>query len=271
MWIWTKLYAILGSYVCIWASMLIYVHACSCELVGACACVLMCVRARAGRPKRHCAAATTEHPAPPTPLHPHPSKLRHNKEQLNTAALPAEEPTTSHTSTNRQICLKPKGRSNKSQPTESNPLQSPSADSNQKVTGWLHPITHYRRSGHITIRCVCKMQWCFYTSAVWPWFKKSMLWEMRRLARNAWKRCEAIVLTLHDKASFSTSSVLSLYQRAVRMWRMSSNAELFLRVCCCMFPSMTGYSSTGCVHGIALCLFDLPKILLRIKAFSSPH
>ena len=78
---------------------------------------------------------------------------RHNKEQLNAAALPAEEPTASHTSTNRQICLKPKGRSNKSQPTGSNPLRSPSADSNQKVTGWLHPITHYRRSGRITVRC----------------------------------------------------------------------------------------------------------------------
>lgn len=77
---------------------------------------------------------------------------RHNKEQLNAAALPAEEPTASHTSTNRQICLKPKGRSNKSQPTGSNPLRSPSADSNQKVTGWLHPITHYHRSGRITVR-----------------------------------------------------------------------------------------------------------------------
>ncbi|KAI9548798.1 hypothetical protein NQZ68_003332 [Dissostichus eleginoides] len=72
---------------------------------------------------RHCAAATTGPPSPPT---------RHNKEQLNAAALPAEEPTASHTSTNRQICLKPKGRSNKSQPTESNPLRSPSDDSNQK-------------------------------------------------------------------------------------------------------------------------------------------
>lgn len=107
-------------------------------------CVSQCVCMRAGRPKRHCAAATTGPPSPPT---------RHNKEQLNAAALPAEEPTASHTSTNRQICLKPKGRSNKSQPTGSNPLQSPSADSNQKVTGWLHPITHYHRSGRITIRC----------------------------------------------------------------------------------------------------------------------
>lgn len=78
---------------------------------------------------------------------------RHNKEQLNAAALPAEEPTASHTSTNRQICLKPKGRSNKSQPTGSNPLQSPSADSNQKVTGWLHRIAHYHRSGRVLIIC----------------------------------------------------------------------------------------------------------------------
>lgn len=70
----------------------------------------------------------------------------HNKEQLNAAALPAEEPTASHTSTNTQICLKPKGRSNKSQPTRSNPLQNPSADANQKVTGWLHPITHDHHS-----------------------------------------------------------------------------------------------------------------------------
>lgn len=105
-------------------------------------CVCLCVSA--GSPKRYCAVATTGPPSPPT---------RHNKEQLNAAALPAEEPTASHTSTNRQICLKPKGRSNKSQPTESNPLQSPSADSNQKVTGWLHPITHYHCSGRITIRC----------------------------------------------------------------------------------------------------------------------
>ena len=106
----------------------------------ACVCVCVC----AGRPERHCEAATTAPPSPPT---------CHNKEQLNTAALPAEEPTASHTSTNRQICLKPKGRSNKSQPTESSPLRSPSADSNQKVTGWLHPITHYHSSGRITITC----------------------------------------------------------------------------------------------------------------------
>lgn len=97
----------------------------------------------AGRPKRHCAGATTEPRSPPT---------HHNKEQLNAAALPAEEPTASHTSTNRQICLKPKGRGNKSQPTESDPLRSPSADSNQKVTGWLHPISHCHRSGNISIK-----------------------------------------------------------------------------------------------------------------------
>lgn len=117
-----------------------------CAFVCRCLCVSTSVRlcVCAGRPKRHCAAATTRPPSPPT---------RHNKEQLNAAALPAEEPTASHTSTNRQICLKPKGRSNKSQPTESNPLRSPSADSNQKVTGWLHPITHYHRSGGITVRC----------------------------------------------------------------------------------------------------------------------
>lgn len=122
----------------------------SCELIDVCVqvciarfCASMCVShcVCAGRPKRHCAAATTGPPSPPT---------RHNKEQLNAAALPAEEPTASHTSTNRQICLKPKGRSNKSQPTGSNP---PSADSNQKVTGWLHPITQYRRSGRVTVRC----------------------------------------------------------------------------------------------------------------------
>lgn len=111
------------------------------ECVGACD---VCPNVCAGRPKRHCAASTTGPPSPPT---------HHNKEQLNAAALPAEEPTASHTSTNRQICLKPKGRGNKSQPTESNPLQSPSADSKQKVTGWLHPITHYHHSGRITIRC----------------------------------------------------------------------------------------------------------------------
>lgn len=123
------------------------------QCVGACAYICMCVSMRvcvclcvcAGRPKHHCAEATTEPPSPPT---------HHNKEQLNAAALPAEEPTASHTSTNRQICLKPKGRSNKSQPTESNPLQSLCADSNQKVTGWLHPITHYHCSGHIIIKCV---------------------------------------------------------------------------------------------------------------------
>lgn len=143
----------LGTHMRAWSCVLINVcvQVCIarlCECVGACAsirvCVCVCLCVCAGRPKRHCAAATTGPPSPPT---------RHNKEQLNAAALPAEEPTASHTSTNRQICLKPKGRSNKSQPTESNPLQSPSADSNQKVTGWLHPITHYHRSGRITIRC----------------------------------------------------------------------------------------------------------------------
>lgn len=108
------------------ASIRVYPSVC----MGACVCV--------ERPQRHCAAATTGPPSsPPT---------RHNKEQLNAAALPAEEPTASHTSTNRQICLKPKGRSNKSQPTGSEPLRSPSADSNQKVTGWLHPIAHYHRA-----------------------------------------------------------------------------------------------------------------------------
>lgn len=101
-----------------------------CKCVGACVCLCMCECA--GRLKHHCAVTTTGPPSPPT---------RHNKEQLNAAALPAEEPTASHTSTNRQICLKPKGRSNKSQPTESEPLQSHSTDSNQRLSGWLHTIT----------------------------------------------------------------------------------------------------------------------------------
>lgn len=132
---------------CVCSSMhstLAWVCRCMCEhvmRVPMCVCVCACVLAGQS-------AIVQQRPQglllPPT---------RHNKEQLNAVALPAEEPTASHTSTNRQICLKPKGRSNKSQPTESNPLQSPSADSNQKVTGWLHPITHYHRSGRITIRC----------------------------------------------------------------------------------------------------------------------
>lgn len=94
-------------------------------------CVSQCVCVCAGRPMRHCAAATTGPPSPPT---------RHNKEQLNAAALPAEEPTASHTSTNRQICLKPKGRSNKSQPTGSNPLQSPFR--------WFEPEVDWLASPH---------------------------------------------------------------------------------------------------------------------------
>lgn len=127
---------------CIWAYMLIYVRvqvckARLCQCVGACAYIHVCLNVCvccvcAGRPMHHCAGATTEPPSPPT---------HHNKEQLNAAALPAEEPTASHTSTNRQICLKPKERSNKSQPTESNPLQSPSADSNQKAD-WLDSPYH---------------------------------------------------------------------------------------------------------------------------------
>lgn len=107
-----------------------------CKCVGACVCLCMCECA--GRLKHHCAVTTTGPPSPPT---------RHNKEQLNAAALPAEEPTASHTSTNRQICLKPKGRSNKSQPTESEPLQSHSTDSNQRLSGWLHTITQHHCSG----------------------------------------------------------------------------------------------------------------------------
>lgn len=139
----------MGTHLCVWSCVQINACvqvciACLCECVGACASICVCLCVCAGRLKHHCAAATTGPPSPPT---------RHNKEQLNAAALPAEEPTASHTSTNRQICLKPKGRSNKSQPTESNPLRSPSSDSNQKVTGWLHPITHYHRSGHISITC----------------------------------------------------------------------------------------------------------------------
>lgn len=104
-------------------------------------CVQVCAWVRACALKGHSAIVQRR---PQGPLLPPPT--RHNKEQLNAAALPAEEPTASHTSTNRQICLKPKGRSNKSQPTGSEPLLSPSADSNQKVTGWLHPIAHYRRA-----------------------------------------------------------------------------------------------------------------------------
>ncbi len=162
MWILTKIYLvwvhICASGLACW-SVCMYI-ACLRECVGACVsiwCVSQCVCVLAGQ-----SAIVQQRPQglllPPT---------RHNKEQLNAAALPAEEPTASHTSTNRQICLKPKGRGNKSQPTESNPLQSPSADSNQKVTGWLHPITHYHRSGRITIRCAvlhAKLamtgQWC---------------------------------------------------------------------------------------------------------------
>lgn len=94
------------------------------QCVSWCLC-WVCVCVCAGRPKHHCAAATT---GPLLPPHTH-----HNKEQLNTAALPAEEPTASRTSTNRQICLKPKGRSNKSQPTECKPLPCRPPDSNQRL------------------------------------------------------------------------------------------------------------------------------------------
>lgn len=104
-------------------------------------CVFVCV----GRPKRHCAAATTGPPSPPT---------RHNKGQLNAAALPAEEPTASHTSTNRQICIKPKGRSNKSQPTGSDPPPI-SFRWFKPEGGLLHPITHYHCSGCFTIIRMC--------------------------------------------------------------------------------------------------------------------
>lgn len=96
--------------------------------VGASMCVPICVSELAGQ-----RAIVQQRPQGLLP-----PQTRHNKGQLNAAALPAEEPTASHTSTNRQICLKPKGRSNKSQPTESNPLRLSSADSNQKVTGSPH-------------------------------------------------------------------------------------------------------------------------------------
>lgn len=106
----TKIYLvwvhICASGLACWSICVLSVGACGCASVRVRPSVCVCV----GRPKHHCAAATTGPPSPPT---------RHNKEQLNAAALPAEEPTTSHTSTNRQICLKPKGRSNKSQPTGS--------------------------------------------------------------------------------------------------------------------------------------------------------
>lgn len=118
--------------------------ACMCVCVGACIIIHVCINMRvlAGQ-----SAIVQRRPQslllPPT---------RHNKEQLNAAALPAEEPTASHTSTNRQICLKPKGRSNKSQPTKSNPTPL-SNDSKQKVTGWLQPITHYHKSSGVSVTC----------------------------------------------------------------------------------------------------------------------
>lgn len=95
-------------------------------------CVSECLPCASRGRSCHCAAtaAASHLPAPPAPLQPprttSPAPPRHNKGQLNAAASPAEEPTASHTSTNRQICLKPKGeRGNKSQPTGSDPLPPP--------------------------------------------------------------------------------------------------------------------------------------------------
>ena len=129
---------------CIWASLLALKYVYVWMRVHQCVSVCLCVCVLASQ----CAIVQQQ----PQGLLPHPP-THHNKEQLNAAALPAEEPTASHTSTNRQICLKPKGRSNKSQPTESKPLPSHSTDSNQRVAGRVHPISHYHCSGRITGRC----------------------------------------------------------------------------------------------------------------------
>lgn len=209
-------------------------------------CVCLCVSV--GKPEHHCAAATTGPPSPPT---------RHNKEQLNAAALPAEEPTASHTSTNRQICLKPKERSNKSQPTESNPLRSPSLWFKPEGD-WLaspyHSLSQFRRHYH---QIHAKLNPCndlLHMVSAYRLYRPGR-WKSTRAASEELVMC-------WNEASFRTWLFFVL--QGFKMWKMSSDGQG-------LFLSMTGYSSTGCVHGIALCLFDLPEILLRIKAFSSPH
>lgn len=75
----------------------------TCERPRMCSPVCVCIGQK--KKKQKALLCSTNHKASFSPIH-------HNKEQLNAAALPAEEPTAGRTSTNRQICIKPRGRSN---------------------------------------------------------------------------------------------------------------------------------------------------------------
>lgn len=226
---------------------------CVCKHTGVWVRVCLCMCA--GRPEHHCAAATTGPPSPPA---------RHNKEQLNAAALPAEEPTASHTSTNRQICLKPKGRSNKSQPTESNPLQSLSTDSNQKVTGWLaSPCT-------ITVQAALQSDVQFYmqnlTQAVmfYTWYVHMNYRSQGVKLHHAQRLCSL------TSAEYEYLHGFRQYPGwAVRCERSKVRCIVSFQVSVCFFqwrtlPPWGAYTE---LH----CLFDVPNILLSIKAFCAPH
>lgn len=146
---------------------------------------------------------------------------RHNKEQLNAAALPAEEPTASHTSTNRQICLKPKGRSNKSQPTGSNPLRSlPLIQTRRWLAGFTLSLT-------ITVQAALpseKKNWVpFYTgragpggeTSTWTLTKGKKCWNIIRLV---WSQC------------FVKTLVISVLQ-GLKMWFLDVVFSGFVAVC----------------------------------------
>ena len=111
------------------------------------------------------------------------SPINHNKEQLNAAALPAEEPTAGRTSTNRQICIKPKGRSNKSQPTgnDPQPLKKKKTllmiQTRRWLAAWLHPITQYRRSGPFKMCCLtCKSSAAVMCHYIVPFTRFPLSW-----------------------------------------------------------------------------------------------
>lgn len=133
-------------------------------------CAPLCACALAGeknvKKKHYCVAQTTG--ASFSPIH-------HNKEQLNAAALPAEEPTAGRTSTNRQICIKPKGRSNKGQPTGSDtPPTQCSDDLNQKVTGCLASPYH-SLPGVFKLCCLtCKRSVAAMCHYIWPHARSSI-------------------------------------------------------------------------------------------------
>lgn len=138
MWLGIYIFIYVSNARCIWSCVLNYASP-TCEHLRVRSSVCVCVL---WPKKKNALLCGTNHEASFSPID-------HNKEQLNAAALPAEEPTAGRTSTNRQICIKPRGRSNKRQPTGSDPhlpptkkKKSPSDDSNQKVTGCLATPDH---------------------------------------------------------------------------------------------------------------------------------